>query len=248
MRPLLTALSVLLVAAVPASAVDYAKIERRLTKEPAYKSGSPKYALLLFGREAKVRSWLVLDGETAYLDRNGDGDLTAKRERFAKLSDCKDVEIADPDGKTRYVITSIGTYPAKEGGPQSQLSVSVDIKGPVEYRQYCDTELRDTPKKAAVAHFHGPLTVGPRTIAWKLPPRLALKTGDDPTDLPALIGTMNAEHGCWVVVRTHNYSAKEKEDKAAFPAGVRPVVEIAFPPKKAGAAAVKRRYKLDKFC
>jgi hypothetical protein len=237
---------VLVVATVPASAVDYAKIERRLTKEPAYKSGSPKYALLLFGREAKLRAWLALDGEAAYLDRNGDGDLTGERERFAKLSDCKDIEIADPDGKTRYVITSIGAYHPKEGQPQASLSVNVDIKGPVEYRQYGDTELRDTPTKAAVAHFHGPLTVGPRTIAWKVPPRLALKTGDDPTDLTALIGTMNAEHGCWVVTRTHSYSGKK--EIAVFPPGVHPVVEIEFPPKRPGAAPVKRRYELDQFC
>ena len=31
---------------------------------------------------AKVRVWVVLDGKTVYLDRNGDGDLTGKDERF----------------------------------------------------------------------------------------------------------------------------------------------------------------------
>jgi hypothetical protein len=161
MGPLLTALSVLVVATVRVSAVDYAKIERRLTKEPAYKSGSPKYALLLFGREAKLRAWAVLDGETLYLDRNGDGDLTGKGERFERLTDCRNVAFADPDGKTRYVITEVFLYNKDE--PRPILEIRVDIKGPVEYRQYTSAELSGSPREAAVAHFHGPLTVLPRS-------------------------------------------------------------------------------------
>src|SRR5205807_5934970 len=70
-------------------AVDYGKIDRRIKAEPVYKSKSPKYGLLLFGREAKVRVWVVLDGGTVYLDRNGDGDLTGTNERFASFADCK---------------------------------------------------------------------------------------------------------------------------------------------------------------
>jgi hypothetical protein len=230
-----------LLAASPARAVDYAKIDRTIAKEPAYQSKAPKYALLLFGPEARLRVWAVLDGGTLYLDRDGDGDLTGKGERFDRLADCKDVALKDPDGKTRYIITAVGEFPQGDP-PRPHLDVSVDIKGPVEYRQYCGTELRDSPKKAAVAHFHGPLAAGPRTINWKLPPRLALAAGDKPTDLPALVGTMSAEHGCWVVVRSDN------GDKPAFPEGVRPLVDVEFPPKAAGGAPVKKRYRLDGFC
>ena len=43
-------------------------------KEPAYKS-KPKYLQLHFGPDAKSRAWLVLDGDTLYVDRRGDGDL-----------------------------------------------------------------------------------------------------------------------------------------------------------------------------
>jgi hypothetical protein len=241
MRAVITALVVLLVAAAPALGVDYTKIDRRLAKEPAYASKSPQYALLLFGREAKLRIWIVLDGDVVYLDRNGDGDLTTKGARFAKASDCTGIEIADPDGKTRYVITSLGVYPDGDR-PRAHLMVSVDIKGPLAYQQYCDAKLSDSPSKAAIAHFHGPLTIGPRTINWKLPPTLALNPGDNPTDLSACVGTMDAAHGCWVVVRSH------QGDKAAFGHGVRPVVEIEFPAQASGGAAVKRRYLLDKFC
>jgi hypothetical protein len=224
-----------------ASGVDYSKVSRAITKEPVYQSKTPKYALLLFGREAKLRIWLVLDGETIYLDRNGDGDLTGDGERLEKRIEGMKTEIADTDGKTRYLVTHIGVYPEKDRA-QARLDVNVEIKGPVEYRQYCDLELRDSPSKAAVAHFHGPLTIGPRKINWKLPPQLKLKTGDAPADLPAIIGTMDAEHGCWVVVCSHN------GDQSAFPPGVRPVVDIEFPPKTLGKPPVKERFELDKFC
>jgi hypothetical protein len=221
-------------------AVDYSKIDRTIKKEPAYQSKAPQYALLLFGPEAKLRVWVVLDGDTVYIDRNGDGDLTGKDKRFAKLDECRDVEIADPDGKTRYVITAIGVF--NDGDPpRRSLDVNVDVKGRAAYQQYCGVQMQDGPRKAHVAHFHGPLAAGPRTINWKLPPQLALHTGDKEEDLFAVVGTMDAEHGCWVVVRSH------AGQQSAFP-GVSPVVDIEFPSKKPGAPPVKQRYALDKFC
>src|SRR5439155_8913144 len=71
----------------PLFAVDLAKIDRTILKEPAYKSKSVKYCLLVFGPEAKTRVWLVLDGDTLYVDRNGNGDLTEEGERVAAKSD-----------------------------------------------------------------------------------------------------------------------------------------------------------------
>jgi hypothetical protein len=70
-----------------ASAADLTKIERSLLKEPAYQTKNPKYGLLVFGADAKIRLWLVLDGDVMYLDRNGTGDLTEPNKRIAaKLS------------------------------------------------------------------------------------------------------------------------------------------------------------------
>jgi hypothetical protein len=59
-----------------ARAEDLAKIERKIAKEPAYQTKTPKYCLLVFGLDAKSRAWLVQDGDTLYVDRNGNGDLT----------------------------------------------------------------------------------------------------------------------------------------------------------------------------
>jgi hypothetical protein len=64
-----------LVMGSPLFAADLTELARVLVKEPAYKS-KPRYCLLVFGPEAKTRVWLVHDGDTLYVDRNGNGDLT----------------------------------------------------------------------------------------------------------------------------------------------------------------------------
>jgi hypothetical protein len=69
----------------PALAADLAKIERALVKEPHYQSGAPKYALLVFGPEAKRTAWLVLDGSVLYLDRNSNGKLDEQGERIGEM-------------------------------------------------------------------------------------------------------------------------------------------------------------------
>ena len=69
------------------AAVDLEKIERTIRKEPAYKSKSPKYGLLVFGPEAADRVWLVQDGDTLYVDRNGNGDLTEPGEKVGSKVD-----------------------------------------------------------------------------------------------------------------------------------------------------------------
>jgi len=66
-----------------ARAADLTGIERSITKEPRYQTGTPEYCLLVFGPEAKTRVWLVRDGDTLYVDRNGNGDLTDPGEKVA---------------------------------------------------------------------------------------------------------------------------------------------------------------------
>jgi len=69
--------------------VDFAKVERRIAKEPKYVA-PPLYALFLFGPKGEMRVWAVLDKSDAklpyydvvYLDKNADGNLTSPKERF----------------------------------------------------------------------------------------------------------------------------------------------------------------------
>jgi hypothetical protein len=233
-----------------AIAADWKEIVRTIRKQSVYK-GKPKYALLVFGQEAKMRVWVVQDGEAMYVDRNGDGDLTGEDERFTltlsgkknqygSLRDCN-IEILDADKETRYVITSITIHPEPAGDEaegEQHMTANVDIKGRASYRQYCDAKLAEKPDKAVIAHFHGPLTIGPQTINWKLTPELSrLPIGDSPSDINAVVGTMDGEHGCWVVVRSED-----------LPKDLHPVVEVEFPGKKAGDAPIKKRYRLEQRC
>src|SRR5437667_12897249 len=61
---------------VSSAAVDLRTIDRSILKEPAYRTGQPKYCLAVFGPKAETRVWMVLDGDTLYVDRNGNLDLT----------------------------------------------------------------------------------------------------------------------------------------------------------------------------
>jgi hypothetical protein len=86
MRPILLALGLL--TALPAGfAGDPPRpTPEGIRKEPAYK-GKPGYLLLAFGPEGKDRVWLVHDGNTLYVDRNGDGDLTAENKKVLARGD-----------------------------------------------------------------------------------------------------------------------------------------------------------------
>lgn len=62
-------------------------------KEPKYKE-EPRYSLLVFGTKQEKRVWLVLDGHTLYVDKNGNGDLTEADEK---------VEATNPtDGSNKF--------------------------------------------------------------------------------------------------------------------------------------------------
>ena len=92
-------LGVVLVLQAPAEesgfvAVDYEKLDRRILKEPAYVA-QPLYALFVLDPAGKVRVWAAVDKskkdlpyyDVLYFDRNGDGDLTEKDERFTGKPD-----------------------------------------------------------------------------------------------------------------------------------------------------------------
>jgi hypothetical protein len=72
--------------ATPAAAADLATLDRTIQKEPTY-AGKPRYCLLMFGPDARDRVWLVHDGDTLYVDRNGNGDLTDPGEAVAGRRD-----------------------------------------------------------------------------------------------------------------------------------------------------------------
>jgi hypothetical protein len=73
-------LSALVISTTLSLATDLKRIDRRIVREPAYQS-KPKSCLLVFGPDANTHVWLVQDGDTLYVDRNGNGDLTEPGEK-----------------------------------------------------------------------------------------------------------------------------------------------------------------------
>jgi hypothetical protein len=168
--------------AAGAPAADLTKIDRTIAKEPAYQ-GKPKYCLLVFGPEAKFRVWLVLDGDTLYVDRNGNGNLTEAGNRVGKsrhprLHDVlfEPVVLTGVDGKRRHLLT-VRTYNSGGMGVNDDRGVAFGrLETKVRYQMVgglenqCASYLRlredrdkvefaDRPTNAPIIHFDGPLTL-----------------------------------------------------------------------------------------
>lgn len=81
------------------SAADPISIDRTIGKEPKY-AGQPAYLMIAFDAEAKHRVWLVHDGETLYVDRNGNGDLTDDGEKITEIKQ----KVLPADGKRSFTF------------------------------------------------------------------------------------------------------------------------------------------------
>jgi hypothetical protein len=137
-----------------ASANDLKQIDRSIGKEPAYK-GKPKYCLLVFDRAGKERVWIVQDGDTLYVDRQGNGDLTDPKNKVAakkrELETDDDRFVFDVDelsvGGRIHQNLRIGLYsinhrdPDPDDYPQPRVSI-LDLSG-------------KTPPRVLIAPTHG---------------------------------------------------------------------------------------------
>ncbi len=212
-------------------------------KEPDYQSNSPLYCLLVAGLNAEQRFWLVLDGKTLYVDRQGNGDLT----KGLKLRPRQDIVFTD--GSEQFVL---GALPATGAKPQfSNLLFSfkpaADNKG-VSFRIGTDDPRflpESRPGPISVPLAAGLLSKRPQEapVIWLDGPRhMILETSAETTLVPG------KELQLYVSVGT--YLSKESGRKLLYwevPAGVHPTVEIEFPAKK-GAPPIKSRFTLKERC
>lgn len=210
----------------------------------------PQYCWLTFGPEAKVRVLVCAEGNALSVDRDGDGKFDGPGERFHSLEACKQVVIGDRDNKTSYILVAVADLHLVN--PVRGIDVTVDIKGPVAYRQDAAIQLSSDAPKAPTAHFHGPLKLEPaktlrveaRELVWKPEPKTVLEKGDKPKELFVTIAGANPGPGAQVVVCTSDPKLAE----SPFPKGLHPFADIEFPARKAGDPPLRKRYPLDKFC
>jgi hypothetical protein len=160
--PFLPPLVVLIVCALPAWAVDLTRIERTIANEPAYETKSPKYCLLVFGPDATMKVWLVVDGDALHVSNN-EGDLTgAGSRRIVRANPSYGFSVGnvtDRDGKTKYTNLQVAQLQdafrlsvarAGEGRPGQQQA---------GYDPANKLRFADRPQDAPIVHFGGPIEI-----------------------------------------------------------------------------------------
>src|SRR6266571_4144694 len=247
-RGVLTCVAWIIMPSVSLPAVDLRTIDRAILKEPAYRTGQPKFCLAVFGPKAETRVWMVLDGDRLFIDRNGNLDLTEAGENVK----------GEPSPKGHGEVQfNAGTITAKDGVlPNTRLEVLVVPELTFVYcrvekqpwqRAVVDNEgylaFANKPQTAPVLHFQGPLTIDLRFDHKTGAPapggiaRTFFKRHSGPEDLDIMVGVGTPGVGAGSFVRFgHETVAKD----------IRPVLEIDFPSKDARMIHVKTT--LDKRC
>ena len=196
----LKVLTALVVFSAPtwAAGVDLSKIDRSIAKEPTYQTKTPKYCLLVYGPEAATRVWLVLDGETLYVDRNGNGDLTEK---------AKQVNFANTEGRGVGTTIEAGEIAPRPGVPKNtKLQImlhpdSVYIYSEAEGRPWQragrdmsgNLKFGDKPQSAPIIHFNGPIAINPDEA-------YTLARSGQPTEFYTMLGTLGLGKGSFACI------------------------------------------------
>jgi hypothetical protein len=235
MRPL-TALLAAFALAAAATADGQPKIDRTVTKEPAYKA-KPRYCLVVVGPEPKSRVWLVLDGETLYVDRDGTGDIT-RAERVKPQESILLSGLLEPGQKppralrfpcavTKDITVDLMTIngqpvqvDVRDAGRKLSLTAYADDGGPLKFS--------DRPAAAPVILAGGRLTL-------YLPAGRTLRRGPA-ENLFITIGARGLGAGTFAALSCDS-----------VPQDLHPVADIEFPAKD-GGKAIRKRFTLDRRC
>lgn len=262
MLPRLLAILSLLVLSSAANAVDLAKIERKIVKEPVYRS-KPKYCLLVLGLEAKTRVWLVQDGDRLYVDRNGNGDLTEPGEKVA--ADKREDRDAD-DHNYHFAAGEL-----REGGKR-HLNLLVSVEDLNRIKQALPEAKALLERDAHAREYSLGLEVempgykglgaGGRLVQGaSLDSKGLLQFADRPQDAPIIhfggpwtLGLykqqtlwLERSNGLALAFGTPGLGAGSFAHvgyEGVVPDNVAPRIEIAFPPRKPGGPPVVASYEL----
>jgi hypothetical protein len=248
-----------------AFAGDLSKVDRTLAREPAYRS-KPRYCLLAFGPEAMTRVWFVQDGDTLYVDRNGNGDLTEPGKKvFAEKRDGAD------DGRYTFKIGEI------HDGKRVHKELELDVRR-IDRLAKSDESVRALLAKNPRARGYNlraevempgwkGATLGGRVqhYTWYTDGNGVFQFADRPQDAPILhFG------GPWQITLfgAHRLRIGREDDvvlgvgtpgvgpgtmtyidyEGVIPENVYPTVEITYPPPKPTGPRLTERYQLKRRC
>jgi hypothetical protein len=260
----LIAVAAVLLATPLVHATDLAKVERKINREPAYQTKSPKYCLLVFGLDGRTRVWLVQDGDTLYVDRNGTGDLTGDANRFkikerAETYRSFDVGDLTIDGLTHTGISVMQMKVTPESAGNDEEWQRIKKSGPEPWMWWVRVtaeraadDKRDLPRKISyVANGDGAGMLlfadrpeeapiihlnGPFTLA--LQDRKQRLIAGEKTMLGIGVGPRGIGPGTFAFVHYPD----------TIPADAYPEVEVAYPARSPGQQPIKLRYTLKERC
>jgi hypothetical protein len=243
------------------SATDLTKIDRKIAKEPVYQTKNPKYCLLVFGLDAKTRVWLVQDGDTLYVDRNGNGDLTEKDKQVKSKENSRSFDVGEItiDGLTHSGITvtqmpttleSVGDEEEwqriKKSGPEPSMwwvritaerakDDKRDLPKKIGYIINGDGAgmllFAESPKEAPIIHLNGPFTLA-------LQDRKQHLVVGEKKMFQIGVGPQGVGPGTFAFVLYPN----------TIPTTVYPEAQVAFPAKSEGIKPIQRKYTLKERC
>jgi hypothetical protein len=169
----------------------------------------------VFGAEAKTRAWLILDGDTLYVDRNANGDLTEANERVKRNG--REIEagaFTELAGKTKYAHLRLKQFDPPKNEQEPLWMVSLEVRA--KYRQFGCVTFAGRPQDAPVLWFDGPLTMG-----FTEPEKQALERGEKGSQINAWIGTSSpAKQRLATVYLEHTQGV---------PTDVHPIASVEFP-------------------
>ena len=251
-----------------ARAGDVVKMDRTIKKEPVYRYKAPRYALLVFGREAKDSVWLVHDGDTLYVDRDGNGDLTRPGKKVSitvdKNRDPADVDYQFEGGELRVggkvhkglmvLAAPISNYgDAVQKQPNAKAALTADPHARV-YSLSLDLEIPGlgvgrVVQIAGPSDINGALVFGDSpasapVIHFDGPLQISF-FGEKPTvklerssDVVLVVGTPGSGPGTFAMLGYED----------TIPSGVCPKLEFLFPPSATGGTPVLERFELKQRC
>ena len=255
----------LILSSAAVAGVDLATVERHIAREPAYRS-KPKYCLLVLGPEAKTRIWLIQDGDTLYVDRNGNGDLTEADERIAaeKNDDAEDGvytfkagDLSDGDRLHKGLtlsIQNIDAFAGREDAVREFLKKNPKGRG---YSLVLDVEMPGhrgnaiggrVQQRTSVVDGTGVLQFADRPqdapiVHFGGPFQIALfgshqLTLDRETDVSLGVGTRGLGPGTFTWTDYENVIPTDKF----------PTLDLVYPPKHPGDPPLREHYELKKRC
>jgi hypothetical protein len=215
---------------------DLSKVDRHIVVPTGLEK--PGYCLLVFGPQAKSRVWIVVDGETVYVDRNGNGDLSEVGKAFPPSERPENTLMAGYHSWTyslgdlvlggeseKHTGLTLVRYQDGDGPIESVLSVWVDgIR--LQYAGWGPL-FTASPSTAPIVHFGGAVVAKPLrgTI---------LRINEKPQELHFCLGTPG--------LGDHSFAYIGCETR---PANTHPVIEIDWPSDGTG---FKERFALTQRC